>query len=229
MAASNIRIQFIFADNCGNCTNYKAGGNFTAVKNELEDAGFIVGVTELKRMSDVGAVIKSKAILKLATWFPQVFIIAQDLYERIDEFPINDVLQSIALPNGSIVKSASGFEVKSPPGFQLKLGAAYLKEQARNYESGPAYTKAMSLTKGKAQSGQAPQTPSASAPGAPEPDDDLIKGGFFFPTAQVSPTSGITKYTPPSSAPSADAPTSSIKEVSSACMKSTPRRHQRYH
>jgi len=208
MAASNIRIQFLFAGDCINCTNYKAGGNFEAIKNELEQAGFIVGVTEVKRMRESESYIKSKAILKLASWYPQIFIIAEDLFNRIDEFPVDDVLQAISLPNGSIVESSKGFTARMPPSGQLKLSASYLKEQAKKYETSPAYAKAKSLTSSS-------RSPPPSVVRDPQPDDDLIRGGFFFPTAQVT--------SPPTSAP-APGP---VKEVSGGCMK-MPRQHQRY-
>ena len=151
MAADNLRVQFIFAKGCGACDAMKAvmpatgKSNYDTIKEYLESKGVVVNAVTAPslRKSDMPS---SPAILgRCSAWFPSALILPQRLYEKIDQFSVNEVMECLHVYNGNIVKRSNGdlyAEISASRSRSDRDGYARFMS---NYLSSPQYAKARSL------------------------------------------------------------------------------------
>jgi len=190
MAADNLRIQFVFAKGCPGCDRFKASNpatgksSYETLKDGLEDKGHSVRDMTVASVRPSDAPASPNFLKRCTKWYPLSVLIPQKLYEKADQFPVNDIMSSVALFNGNIVRNGSGELVgqlqdgeRIPRDFPRSDVANYTRFIER-YLKSPQYAKARELLAslnvtsagGSSSSGPAPQpafVPSAAPKPAP--------------------------------------------------------------
>lgn len=112
MAASsqpyaNIHLHFLFGGGCGNCDQFKKTGRFDRLKESLKGTGITIDETNAVRwdMGIKGGVVgklQRQFIKSFNDWFPCIFLIRKDAYEKADSLSLEDALKCVFLYNGEI-------------------------------------------------------------------------------------------------------------------------------
>lgn len=107
---SNLHFHYLLGGGCGGCELFKrSGGAADALKSGLADTGIEIDETHAVHYSrglagGIEGRLQRKFILNCdGIWFPNMFVIRKDVYDKADSLPLNDVLKTVMIFNGKIL------------------------------------------------------------------------------------------------------------------------------
>jgi hypothetical protein len=112
MAASskpyaNLHFHFLFAGGCGHCKQFKETGRFDRLKDALSGTGIEIDETtalnwERGVKGGVEGKLQRQFMKHFNDWFPCLFVVRKDVYDRADNLPLDEVLKSVFMYNAEI-------------------------------------------------------------------------------------------------------------------------------